>query len=146
MQLASTIDRIVVQIAPTAAVIVTAVALYIHASRTEPRYVFVDEVVNDLDAYEGKELRVHGYVSPGTVDGVIEGWSSYFVIKQNRSYLKVVNHNTLPDTVRDNAEVIVTGRLVRDDDRRGWYLDGTTVLAKCPTKYEGAPTLRTVFK
>jgi cytochrome c-type biogenesis protein CcmE len=140
MQLGSAADRpFLLPAAATAALFVAVVAFHASAWRfAGPPYVMVDELVNDLDAYEGKEVRVHGFVMPGTIKRH-DGWY-LFDLERRGGWLRVFHRAPMPDTLRDGIEVLVTGQLVR-----GWYLDSRAVVAKCPTKYEGTQTPRTVF-
>ena len=43
---------------------------------------------------------------------------------------------TKPDTFRDKAEVVADGKLVMEGGKPVLY--ATTLMAKCPSKYEGA--------
>jgi cytochrome c-type biogenesis protein CcmE len=126
-------DRVRGKLAIAVAVVVAAVALHARAPRGDPPYVMVDELVaGGLDLVDGARFRVHGLVRAGTIA------CTGFELVRRGARLRVVHRGPLPDALRDQSEVIVTGRIEHDD--RGWYLDGTSVLAKCPGKYDGAPS------
>ena len=52
--------------------------------------------------------------------------------KEDTTLLKVRYEDVVPDTFKDHAEVVVEGRMASDG-----AFDATTLLAKCPSKYEG---------
>ena len=93
-------------------------------------YKHVDEVMTDAKAWEGKRLQLHGYAAdvrqrPGTLEYRFKVQNKGSVI--NASYIGVV-----PDTFKDDAEVVLKGRLSTD----GFHVDPNGVMAKCPSKYE----------
>ena len=128
-------ERVVAKLALTATVLAITIAFAVSARRSDPPYLFVHELIaNGLQSRQGQELRLHGFVQ-----GCLEAGSDTehrFMLVNRGVGLRVNVNGALPDTFRDQAEVIVTGRLVK---RGGWELDGTAVLAKCPGKYDGAP-------
>jgi cytochrome c-type biogenesis protein CcmE len=111
---------------------------YVTRDREDTRYLMVDEL-GDLAALEGKSLKVHGWVLPGSIEhAVVDGrtvWS--FVVQRNNCRLSVVYTGTLPDTFRDQAEVVLPGTLVAIDD--SYVLEASEVLAKCATRYSENP-------
>jgi len=93
-------------------------------------YKHVDEVMTDAKAWEGKRLQLHGYAAdvrqrPGTLEYRFKVQNKGSVV--NASYTGVV-----PDTFKDDAEVVLKGRLSSD----GFHVDPNGVMAKCPSKYE----------
>jgi len=93
-------------------------------------YKHVDEVMGDAKAWEGKLMQLHGYAAdvrqkPGTLEYRFKVQNKGSVI--NASYTGVV-----PDTFKDDAEVVLKGRLSAD----GFHVDPNGVMAKCPSKYE----------
>ena len=98
-------------------------------------YKFVDEVLAEPQAWEGKTLQVHGYVVPGTIGRKREALEYKFDIQRNGQTLTAYYSGIVPDTFKDDAEVVLTGRLTPD----GFV--ATDMTAKCPSKYEeAAPT------
>ena len=79
-------------------------------------------------------LRVAGNVLPGSLrrqEGRV-----LFTLYQENDHLAVayVGREPLPDTLVDNAEAIVTGRITREN-----IFEAQVVQAKCASKYEAAP-------
>jgi cytochrome c-type biogenesis protein CcmE len=95
-------------------------------------YIMVDELVEKgLDQFRGQDLKVHGWVVPGSIQRHDGGWAT-FVIERHGKRLRVRADGPMPDTFCDGREVVVVGTLHRD------VLEASDVLAKCPSKYEGA--------
>ena len=108
---------------------VVAAAGYHHlaTSRPDSRYHFVDSLVSEgLRANAGRELKIHGFVRPGSVTE--SGGTHTFQLTHGGAGLRVTVTDPPPETIRDNADVIVTGRLVEES---GWTLAGSVVVAKC---------------
>lgn len=79
-------------------------------------------------------LRVAGNVLPGSIrrqEGRV-----LFTLYQEDDRLSVayIGREPLPDTLVDDAEAIVTGRITRDN-----VFEAQVVQAKCASKYEAAP-------
>lgn len=97
-------------------------------------YKYVDEVAEAPHEWEGKTLQVHGYVVPGTVKGTDDRLNWQFDLRGRKG--KVISatfHGAPPDTFKDDAEVVLTGRF----GQQGFH--ATDMTAKCPSKYEEAP-------
>jgi cytochrome c-type biogenesis protein CcmE len=104
-------------------------------------YKNVDEVMADRQAWEGKKLQLHGYVVPGSIYRKRDSLEYRFKVRNtparsgdeavvvDASYSGVV-----PDTFKDEAEVVLKGRL----DGTMFHTDPNGVMAKCPSKYEAA--------
>ena len=93
-------------------------------------YKHVDEVMTDAKSWEGKRLQLHGYATdvrqrPGTLEYRFKVQNKGRVV--NASYTGIV-----PDTFKDDAEVVLKGRLAPD----GFHVEPNGVMAKCPSKYE----------
>ena len=121
-----------IKIASTSVVLVAAFAGLLWSSLREGTeyYKHVDEVMADSKAWEGKPLQLHGYAfdvrqRPGTLEFRFKVQNKGSVV--NASYTGVV-----PDTFKDDAEVVLKGRLSND----GFHVDPNGVMAKCPSKYE----------
>lgn len=91
----------------------------------------VTAVIKDPSRYEEQELRVRGFVKPGSV--VRYGEKADFVMTLDGQDLKVhFNGETqLPDSFADNAPVRADGRLTADRSLVSHKLE-----AKCASKYE----------
>lgn len=79
-------------------------------------------------------LRVAGNVLPGSLRR--QAGRVLFTLYQEKDQLAVayVGREPLPDTLVDNAEAIVTGRIAREN-----IFEAQVVQAKCASKYEAAP-------
>lgn len=100
-------------------------------------YQHVDEVMADPDAWRGKRLQVHGYakdirVRPKSMD-------YRFDIEKDGYVVHAVYTGIVPDTFRNDAEVVVTGRL----DGDAFVVEPDGIMAKCPSKYEAKPGVGT---
>jgi cytochrome c-type biogenesis protein CcmE len=103
------------------------------------RYYLADDLLaSGLRAHDGETVRVHGFVEAGTIERLYgDDLLHRFRLIWHGVGLPVQASGPLPDTFRDQAEVIVAGQLVYRDG--GWRIEGTAVMAKCPGKYDGAP-------
>ncbi|MBT4503682.1 MAG: cytochrome c maturation protein CcmE [Gemmatimonadetes bacterium] len=85
---------------------------------------------------QGRHFQVGGStVVPGSID-----WDEYhsrpeFTITDGQRTLRVryTGHAVLPDTFRDEAQVVLEGEY----DAAGEIFEAQVVFAKCPSKYEG---------
>lgn len=133
-------------------------------------YRMVDELIGDIKgdpaAWQGKELKVHGFVESGTIVESVVGQTTHrtFVLQKGGKKIRVFNLGPKPDTFKDQSEVVATGHLVkastmaqlatdmcahqpapvgcplRSDSENEWVLDSSDLMAKCPSKYDGAPS------
>jgi cytochrome c-type biogenesis protein CcmE len=130
-------------------------------------YMMVDELVKTpLEEWNGKELKVHGYVEAGSIVENVVGQVEHrsFVLQKEGKRIRVFSQGPKPDTFKDQSEVVATGRLVkasemqalatelckakgdktpigcpiRSDAEQTWVVDSTDLMAKCPSKYDGA--------
>lgn len=105
-------------------------------------YQYVDAVVaNPKPLMDKKVIKVHGYVVPGSIQTDIRDQMTYrtFELERKGKTLKVRHRGVVPDTFKDQAETVVTGRLAMEGSEL-WLLavDGEAgIMAKCPSKYEG---------
>ena len=105
---------------------------------------WADEVVKDRASWVNKNVRVLGYVEAGTLKKQIINQQSVasFVIERNGQRIPVEITGPIPDTLTDHAETSALGTL---QERNGeLVLIATDVTAKCPSKYEGADSNRTL--
>ena len=80
-------------------------------------------------------FRVNGKVQPGTIERLSDGRQVKFTIKDKdgAATLPVDFAGIIPDTFVDDADVVVEG-----NRRADGVFEATTLLAKCPSKYEAA--------
>jgi cytochrome c-type biogenesis protein CcmE len=95
-------------------------------------YKHVDEVMTNPQAWYGKKLQVHGFVVEQSILQRPDTLDYKFKVQNNGQVLDVAFTGVKPDTFKDGAEVVVTGRL----DAAGFHADAIT--AKCPSKYTPA--------
>ena len=96
-------------------------------------YVTVDEFVTK--GAPAGHFRVNGKVRPGSIERLQDGERVRFtaVDPKTEAVLAVDYTGIVPDTFVDDADIVVEGRR-RDDG----VFEATTLLAKCPSKYEAA--------
>lgn len=80
-------------------------------------------------------FRVNGKVATGTIERMPDGRQVKFTIrdKDGTTTLPVDFAGIIPDTFVDDADVVVEGRRRADG-----VFEATTLLAKCPSKYESS--------
>ena len=98
-------------------------------------YKHVDEVMTELEVWQDKRLQVHGYAAdvrrrPDSLDYRFEIHNNGYVI--HAEYTGIV-----PDTFKNEAEVVASGRL----DGNVLIVESDGIMAKCPSKYEPKPVL-----
>ena len=96
-------------------------------------YVSVKEYVDK--GQPDHRFRVNGKVAPGTIERLPGGRRVTFTIKDKDtpSTLPVDFEGIIRDTFVDDADVVVEG-----SRRSDGVFAATTLLAKCPSKYESA--------
>jgi cytochrome c-type biogenesis protein CcmE len=99
----------------------------------------VDEVMANRGAWEGKSLQLHGYVVPGSIMVKSSTLEYKFKVQNNPArsseagnVVEASYKGVVPDTFKDEAEVVLRGRLTPE----GFHTDPNGVVAKCPSKYE----------
>ena len=108
------------------------VLLYTTMGESMQYYKYVDEVAGQPEAWKGKTLQVHGYVVPGSIGRKRDALDYEFDLQRNGQTIRAYYSGTVPDTFKDEAEVVVTGELTPN----GFM--ATDMTAKCPSKYEEA--------
>jgi cytochrome c-type biogenesis protein CcmE len=124
------------KIGATSLVLLTAfgVLLYTTMGESMQYYKYVDEVMVQPEAWHGKRLQVHGYVVPGSRMVKRESLDYTFDLHRNGKTIRAYYSGIVPDTFKDDAEVVLTGELKPDGS-----FHATEMTAKCPSKYEEAP-------
>ncbi len=98
------------------------------ASRNYVYYLTADELVSQAHRYEGKKVKVSGTVTQEER----RGREVSFTIEENGKSVKVFYRGAIPDAFAVGTPVVVEGRYV------GGEVRATTLLTKCPSKYESA--------
>ena len=147
----------VMKIVLTAAVAIGGVVFFVKAGiGSTQTYMMVDELQagGDLARYEGKEMKVHGWVLAGSIKEKVANQETVrsFVLQKSGKKIRVFNKGPKPDTFKDQSEVVATGRLVPISQAKELaaaldiqlesdlthVVESTELQAKCPSKYDGA--------
>src|SRR5215475_11064278 len=104
------------KIAVTAAVLVFAFGglLYSTLSEGTEYYKHVDEVMSNPAAWQGKRLQLHGFVVPGSIYVKRDTLEYRFKVQTKGSVVNASYVGVVPDTFKDEAEVVLKGRLTPD--------------------------------
>jgi cytochrome c-type biogenesis protein CcmE len=129
------------KILATVFIIAAGAGFLIYSSKADAQYYKkVDEVMEEPAKWVGKSMQVHGYVKAGSIKEEIVEQKTLrtFVLEDEHKHvsIRVKHEGPKPDTFKDLSEVVAKGRLVKDGD--GYVLEATDLMAKCPSKYEGA--------
>ena len=108
------------------------VLLYTTLGESMQYYKYVDEVVGSQGDWTGKKLQVHGYVVPGSIGKKRDRLEYRFDIQRNGKTMRAFYTGIVPDTFKDDSEVVLTGMWTKD----GFMANDLT--AKCPSKYDEA--------
>ena len=106
--------------------------MYSTLSEGTEYYKHVDEVMADPGAWHGKRLQLHGFVVAHSILRRPDTLDYRFQVQSNGKVVPVRYSGVVPDTFKDDAEVVLKGRL----DGTGFAVDPNGVMAKCPSKYE----------
>jgi cytochrome c-type biogenesis protein CcmE len=98
-------------------------------------YKHVDEVMASPAEWTGKSLQLHGFVVKNTWVQKPNTLQYQFKVENKGSVVHASYTGILPDTFKDEAEVVLKGRLTADGK---FEVAPNGVMAKCPSKYEEA--------
>lgn len=102
-------------------------------SKTGLVYYYTVSEFLALDGPRDGGVRINGKVADGSIVRQKSGMDVRFSVTDGRKLLPVEYHGVVPDTVVDGADVVVEGGLRQD----GTFV-ASSLLAKCPSKYEAA--------
>ncbi len=124
-----------VKVGLTALVLTVAFGALLYSTLQENMqyYKYVDEVAAAPQQWHGKHLQVHGYVVPGSIGRKRDSLDYQFDLHRNGKVIRAYYSGVVPDTFKDDAEVVLTGQLTPHG------FTATDMTAKCPSKYEEAP-------
>lgn len=139
----------------TAAVAVGGVGFLVRSSVSSAQhYKMVDDLLSsDLASWQGKELKVHGWVESGSIVEKIVNQETHrtFLLQKGGKKIRVFSVGPKPDTFKDQSEVVATGHLVPAAQMKDlatslgvsladatYVVDSSELMAKCPSKYDGA--------
>ena len=100
-------------------------------------YKHVDEVMATPEEWMGKSLQLHGFVVKGTWAQKPNTLEYRFSVENKGSVVPASYTGILPDTFKDEAEVVLKGKLNADGR---FEVAPNGVMAKCPSKYEASKT------
>lgn len=98
-------------------------------------YKHVDEVMVSPEQWHGKRLQLHGFVVRDSILRKRDSLEYRFQIQSKGAVVSARYTGIVPDTFKDDAEVVVKGTLRAD----GFHVEPNGVMAKCPSKYEPKP-------
>jgi cytochrome c-type biogenesis protein CcmE len=146
----------IAKLALTGAVIIAGIAFFAKSASTSTQhYKMVDQlVVADMGKLGDQQMKVHGWVVAGSIKEKIVNQETFrtFVLHKDDKKIRVFSKGPKPDTFKDQSEVVATGTVVpaaqmaqmaadldvRIEADMGYVVDATELMAKCPSKYEGA--------
>jgi cytochrome c-type biogenesis protein CcmE len=144
------------KLALTAAVAVGGVAFLVKSSVSSAQhYMMVDDLLSsDMASWKDKELKVHGWVESGSIHENIVAQETHrtFLLQKGGKKVRIFSAGPKPDTFKDQSEVVATGHLVPAEKMKAvasslgvaiesdmpYVVDSTELMAKCPSKYDGA--------
>jgi cytochrome c-type biogenesis protein CcmE len=92
----------------------------------------VDEVMVNPAPWQGQPMQLHGFVVAGSILHKPDSFEYRFKLEHNGSVVDASYEGILPDTFKDQSEVVLSGRLTPD----GFHTRRDGIMAKCPSKYE----------
>jgi cytochrome c-type biogenesis protein CcmE len=108
--------------------------MYTTVAQDAVYYKHVNEVMNAPDQWYGKPMQLHGFVVEKSILQRPNTMDYRFKIKTDEYSVVADYTGIVPDTFKDGAEVVLSGRLGPE----GFKVDPNGVTAKCPSKYEAA--------
>lgn len=93
----------------------------------------IDEVMDDPESIEGREIAIRGEV----LDGSIDNQNNLFIIHGESAELVIDFSNAQTSGgLEDNRTVYAEGILVEKDGE--WIFEAEVIKTSCPSKYEEA--------
>lgn len=121
-----------------AGVAIAAAVIYLVVANTgtSAEYYMTIHELQTCSASSGQSVRVAGFVSNGGVTQIDQAQAVKFNItdsaQASTQEMSVVYSGVVPDTVRAGTQVVVEGHYVSG------VFHATTLLAKCPSKFQAA--------
>ena len=106
--------------------------LYSTLSEGTEYYMHVDEVMAAPGQWQNKNLQLHGFVVKDSILRKRDSLEYRFKVQSKGSVIDASYDGIVPDTFKDDSEVVLKGRLGPD----GFVVAPNGVMAKCPSKYE----------
>ena len=139
----TTIGKVVL----SAALVLGGAGFLVYSSLDDAQYYeMVDKVAAAPEKYVDKDLKLHGFVLPGSLkdEGTQDGHMiRTFVLEKDGAKIPVRYDGVKVDNLKPRAEVVAQGRLVRNGDALEFH--ASELMAKCPSKYQGASSNKDLF-
>lgn len=123
-----------------AGVIVIAAIAYLTVSgfkQSSVYYLEVHELQKDPTAYTSKGVRISGDIKPdSTVKDLPKKYLKFVMTDETGAEMNVVYNGLIPDAFEEGNQVIVEGKYIASNNT----FTATTLLVKCPSKYEADAT------
>jgi cytochrome c-type biogenesis protein CcmE len=109
-------------------------------------YEMVDKVAASPEDYIDKDLKLHGWVVAGSINEGVEDQKTVrtFKLEKGGKKIEVRFVGPKPDNLKDRAEVVAHGKLTKRADG-SLLFEAAELMAKCPSKYQGATSNKDVF-
>ena len=114
------------------AIVAAVVYLVVANTGTSAEYYMTIHELQTCSSCAGQSVRVAGFVSPAGVTQVNGAQAIKFDITDNTLNMPVVYKGVVPDTVRAGTQIVVEGHYTSG------VFQATTLLAKCPSKFQAA--------
>ncbi|MCL4395692.1 MAG: cytochrome c maturation protein CcmE [Chloroflexi bacterium] len=98
-------------------------------------YLSLQELNGQRSSLIGQPVRVNAPLDKSSIQFDDKTLTLKFNLLQDNLVLPVVYHGVVPDTLGEGESVVVEGRLGADG-----VFQASTILVKCPSKYEAEPT------
>jgi len=112
-------------------VVIACAAVYLGLTAANSGWVYYVEVDQLSQAYPGTHVRVHGTVSPDSLDLRPEDPSAAFTLVGLTQSVPVRYRGPIPPMLTPGSQVVAQGAL---DDQGVFIAD--TILTKCASKYQ----------
>lgn len=104
--------------------------IYMGVRGSSMYYMTVAELKAQADTVYGDKIRLGATVLDGSIQSGPDGVTN-FVVTDGANTLPVSYGGSLPDTFEDGAEVVLQGKMTPSGT-----FEASSLLAKCPSKYE----------
>lgn len=124
-------------IASVVIVVAIATLIYVGIKESGVYYMTIAELKNSGSSREGQGLRVSGNVVADSIEDIAKELILKFRVKDeegpNNIFVNVFYKGVKPDSFKDDVQVILEGKY---DSAKNLFT-ATTLLVKCPSRYEG---------
>ncbi len=91
----------------------------------------VDEVMEEPESLEGREIAIRGEVKDGTIDN---DTSTFILHGVSEELLVDFSQATVSNGLDDNRTIYAEGKLVEKNGK--WVFEADIIKTSCPSKYE----------